>query len=208
MRTLVYVDAFNLYFGSLKGGPHKWLNIVALCAKQLKPHHQIVGLKYFTAKVQPRPNDPGQPQRQEAYLRALSTVPGTEIILGHYLTKTVRMPLANPSVGGPATIEVIRTEEKGSDVNLAVSLVHDGHLNRYDCAVIISGDSDLLAPVKLVMTELGKPVGVLNPQQRPCRVLMRQATFYQHLRPNFIAVSQFPAQMQDSTGAFTKPKSW
>ena len=30
MRTRVYVDAFNLYYGALRGTPYKWLDLDAL----------------------------------------------------------------------------------------------------------------------------------------------------------------------------------
>jgi len=208
MRTLIYVDGFNLYFGSLKGTPCKWLNIREMAARHLAPHHQIVGLKYFTARLNPRPNDPDLPHRQALYLRALRTVPDSEIILGHFLTKEVSMLRAHSLPGEPPMVRVIKTEEKGSDVNLAVNLLHDAHLNRFDCAVVISGDSDLLASVRLVMSELKKPVGVLNPQKYPCKVLQAQATFYKHLRKNFIAASLFPPSLTDARGTFTKPPFW
>ena len=35
MRTRVYVDGFNLYYGSLKDTPFKWLNFVDLAHKIL-----------------------------------------------------------------------------------------------------------------------------------------------------------------------------
>ncbi len=146
--------------------------------------------------------------RQDTYFRALATLPNFEITLGHFLTRNVRMLLAHPAPGQPPTVEVIKTEEKGSDVNLAVQLVHDAHLDRFDCAVIVSGDSDLLMPVKIVRNELKKAVGVLNPQRHPCAVLKAHATFYKHLRPNFIAASQFPDSLTDAHGTFTKPHSW
>lgn len=169
MRTSIYIDGFNLYFGALKRTPHKWLDVAALARLHLAAHHQITAIKYFTAKINSRPGDPDQPIRQETYLRALRTLPNLEIIFGHYLTKVVRMPLAYPQPGQPSVVEVSKTEEKGSDVNLATHLLHDAHLGRFDCAVVVSGDSDLLAPVRLVIDELRKPVGVLNPQRHPFR---------------------------------------
>ena len=208
MRTSIYIDGFNLYFGALKRTPHKWLDVAALSRLHLAPHHQITAIKYFTAKINSRPGDPDQPVRQETYLRALRTLPHTEVIFGHYLTKIVRMPLAHPAPGQSAIVEVSKTEEKGSDVNLATHLLHDAHLGRFDCAVVISGDSDLLAPVRLVIEELHKPVGVLNPQRHPCVVLKRHATFYKHLRPNLVAASQFPITLTDSRGTFSKPAAW
>ena len=83
MQTIVYVDAFNLYYGCLKGTSFKWLDVVAL-SRLLLPGHSILRVKYFTARVSPRPGDPGQPQRQQAYLRALETRPEIEIHYGHY----------------------------------------------------------------------------------------------------------------------------
>jgi uncharacterized LabA/DUF88 family protein len=103
---------------------------------------------------------------------------------------------------------VVKTEEKGSDVNLAVQLVHDAHLDRFDCAVIVSGDSDLLMPVTVVRNEIGKMVGVLNPQRHPCAVLKANASFYKHLRPNFVAAAQFPNTLADARGTFSKPAVW
>ena len=39
---------------------------------------------------------------------------------------------------------VIKTEGKGSDANLATHLLNDTHMDRFDVAVVISNDSDLL----------------------------------------------------------------
>lgn len=208
MRTIAYVDGFNLYFGSLRRTPYRWLNLQRLIELHLKPHHQIAGIKYFAAKLHPRPNDPDAPVRQEMYLRALATLPGFESTFGHFLIKNVRMLLSNPAPGQPPTVEVVKTEEKGSDVNLAAQLIHDAHLNRFDCAVIVSGDSDLLMPVKIVKNELNKLVGVLNPQQRECVVLKANASFYKHLRRNYLAAAQFPNTLTDAQGTFTKPAGW
>lgn len=207
MRTYVYIDAFNLYFGCVKDTPYKWLDLSRLC-RILLPKHQIERIKYFTANVKSLPNDPHAPQRQQLYLRALRTLPGLEIIYGHFLSHTVRMPLANPGAAQPKTVEVIKTEEKGSDVNLAIHLLHDAYQERYECAVVISGDSDLLTAVQIVKNDLRKPVGVLNPQRRPSRMLQRHATFYKHIRPGVLAVSQFPATLRDEHGSFSKPQGW
>ena len=78
----MYVDAFNLYYRALKGTPYKWLDIRKLC-EYLLPRHQIDVVKYFTARVSARPGDPDQPTRQQAFLRALATLPSFEIFYGH-----------------------------------------------------------------------------------------------------------------------------
>ena len=204
MKTIVYVDGFNLYYGALKGTRYKWLDLQKL-SQLLLPKNQIVGIKYFTAKVSARPNDPGQPTRQQTYLRALRTLPNLEIIFGHFLAHEIYMPLAgNPN----QAVKVIKTEEKGSDVNMAAHLVNDGHRGRYEVAVLITNDSDLLEPLKMARYELNLPVGILNPQKRPSRVLLQHASFIKKIRPGVLRASQFPSTLRDANGTFHKPHGW
>ena len=72
-----------------------------------------------------------------------------------------------PAGQPPQFVKVIKTEEKGSDVNLATHLLHDAHTAKFDIGVVISNDSDLLEPIKLVRHHLKKQVGVLNPHNIP-----------------------------------------
>jgi len=141
MRTHVYVDGFNFYYGCVKGTPFKWLNFSELFRRLLPPNDVRV-IKYFTARVEARPGDPDQATRQDAYFRALQTLPTVEIVLGQFLTHPVTLPRAD----GMGYETVLRTEEKGSDVNLAAHLLHDAHRGLIDCAVIVSNDSDLAEP--------------------------------------------------------------
>ena len=207
MRTYVYVDAFNLYYGCLRNTPYRWLNLEAFCRRML-PTNDVQRIKYFTARVSARRNDPGQPLRQQIYLRALRTLPLVEIHLGHYLSHEVNMPLAHPPASGSRFVKVIKTEEKGSDVNLATHLVSDAYENLFDVAVIVSNDSDLLAPVDIASKRLGKKVGILNPQNHPAFVLKQAATFFKQIRQGVLRDSQFPDVLTDSDGTFHKPPSW
>ncbi len=208
MKTRVYIDGFNLYFGSLRRTRNKWLNPINAVRNHLDSKNVIIGTKYFTAKINMRAHDPEQPLRQATYLRALATLADFEVFYGHFLTKNVFMPLAMTEAEKPSHVMVIKTEEKGSDVNLASQLLNDAHLRRMECAVVVSGDSDLLMPVKLVREQLGIPVGVLNPQKNPCVVLKRHATFYKHLKSGRLSRSQFPEELTDAQGTFHKPISW
>src|SRR6266849_8379196 len=114
MRTFVYVDGFNLYFGALQRTPYRWLNLQRLCELMLAAHNRIERIKYFTAHVTQRPRDPLQPARQQAYLRALKTLPSLDVVLGHFLTHEVKMPLAGTPMGQPLKyVSVLKTEEKG-----------------------------------------------------------------------------------------------
>jgi uncharacterized LabA/DUF88 family protein len=203
-RVNVYVDGFNLYYG-IRGTPYKWLDIGLLCRTML-PNDQIQTIKYFTARVNARPHDPQQPMRQQIYFRALKTVPSLRIILGHFLTHSAKMTLTG--VTPPKKVWVDRTEEKGSDVNLASHLLVDGFKQLYEVAVLITNDSDLAEPVRLVRDELRLPVGILNPHEFHSKQLKSLATFIKRIRQSDLATSQFPPILTDEVGTFSKPQSW
>ncbi len=208
MRTNVYVDGFNLYYGSVKDTPYKWLDIAKLCSLLL-PSHSINRIRYFTALVRARPNDPQQPLRQQVYIRALQTIPRFSVHLGHFLTNVKRLPLASPAPNGPRTVEVLCTEEKGSDVNLATYLVVDAIDKDYDTAVVVSNDSDLFLPIQFVVQTLGLPVGILNPHPlHRSRELAKVASFYKPIRQGVLSASQFPPSLTDAQGTITKPPTW
>ncbi len=96
MRTVVYVDGLNLYYGCLKHTPYKWLDISKVCG-YLFPNDTITAIKYFTAPIKLRVSDvdTDKPNRQQMYLRALRTISRLEIIEGHFLVHSVMMKNAN-----------------------------------------------------------------------------------------------------------------
>ncbi len=207
MKTIVYVDGFNLYYGAVKDTSLKWLNIHRMCELHL-PKDQVVGVKYFTAKIISRPDDPQKHIRQQVYLRALRTPPNLEIIYGHYSEHPKWMRLTNPQPGRPYFAEVIRTEEKGSDVNIAINLLHDGYQKKYELAVLVTNDSDLLSAIQIVQNDLVLKVGILNPQKHPSKVLKNEALFIRNLRTGILKASQFPTTLTDAKGSFHKPEEW
>ena len=112
---------------------------------------------------------------------------------GHFLANVIKAPLADESppqrikvkihrdgsekiIYAPAfagqLVHVIKTEEKGSDVNIAVHLVNDAWLDKYDCAVVVSNDSDLAESLRIVREERKKAVGLLTPVEYPSRELI------------------------------------
>jgi hypothetical protein len=162
-RTNVYVDGFNLYYGAAKYTSYKWVNLVDLCVEVL-PGLNIHRIRYFTALVKPSAADPHTRQRQELYIRALQTLPSLTVHYGHYLQSTVSMPLASPPLNGPRFAQVIKMEEKGSDVNIATYMLVDAFRKDCEQLVVITNDSDLAEPVRIINKELLMPVGVFNPQ--------------------------------------------
>jgi uncharacterized LabA/DUF88 family protein len=206
-RSIVYVDGFNLYYGALKGTAYKWLDPVHL-AKLLFRHHDIQRVKYFTALVAARPHDPNQPQRQQTYLRALRTLLDLEIILGRFYVSYPRMRLRNPPSAGPVTVQVIKTEEKGSDVNIAAHLLSDAYEGSFDVAVVISNDSDLVLPIEMVTKRLSRRVDLVSPFPAVAFDLKNVSSTYRRLRQGPLKASQLPTTLTDANGIFSKPASW
>ncbi len=206
MRTNVYVDGFNLYYGAVKGTSYKWLDI-RKCCKLAFPQNEINEVHYCTAIVKDAPWDPHQSTRQRTFIRALETT-GVEVHYGSFLSNVVRMPLAHPRPGGSRTVEVIKTEEKGSDVALGALLVAHGYQGRYEAAIVVSNDSDLALPIRLVRDELGLPVGLLNPHKTFSVELSKVASFKKQIRTGVLAAAQFPPKLTDAHGTITKPTKW
>ena len=86
-RTIVYIDGFNLYYCALKGTGYKWLDLVKLCRTILAPEaHDVLKVKFFSARITARSDDPAAPTRQDVYWRALRAFcPEVEIVEGFFL---------------------------------------------------------------------------------------------------------------------------
>lgn len=207
MKTNVYIDGFNFYYGAVKGTSHKWLNFDTL-SRKLFPKNEIHRIRYFTALVVARPPDLQQPVRQQTYLRALETVPNLSVHLGSFRTRKTRAALVNPPRRGPKTVEVWKTEEKGSDVNLATYLLLDAFQKDCEVAIVFSNDADLKQPIEIARNDLNIAVGVVNPHPPKRRSLDLQPTFFKQLRAGPLAASQFPPELRDANGSFRKPTTW
>lgn len=208
MRTRAYVDGFNLFYGCLKRTKLKWLDLNALICLVAK-RQSIDRIYYFTARVRARPHDVNMPVRQDAYLRALRTLSNLEIVEGHFLSHVVQMPEVHPD-GTPTgrRAMVLKTEEKGSDVALASHLLADAYANRFDEAIVVSNDSDLVTPIRLVIADTRKPVHLLNPHPNPARELQRCATSIRPIRQGPLGAAQFAPMLRDRVGNFTCPADW
>jgi hypothetical protein len=205
-KTNVYIDGFNLYYGAVRNTPYKWLDLAKLCQVML-PNDTIQKIHYFTARVSARPHDPDAPTRQQIYLRALRTIPHLHITYGHFLTHSVRMVLTG--ITPLKKVFVDKTEEKGSDVNLATHLLREAFRKEFELAVLITNDSDLVEPIKVVRNELSLPVGILNPHQgRHSRQLQLMATFIKRIRQSDLVAAQFPPVLMDLKGQIHKPSTW
>ena len=117
------------------------------------------------------------------------------------------MPLARPRRGA-RTVEVMKTEEKGSDINLATFLLLDAFNSECQTAVAVSNDSDLKLPIGVAQHELGLRVGVVNPHPPARRSRALQPTFFKQIRASALAACQFPPVLRDERGEIRKPSRW
>ncbi|MCY3801860.1 MAG: NYN domain-containing protein [Chloroflexi bacterium] len=205
----VYVDGFNLYYRAVRGTPWRWLDIQSLANQLLGAKFKLHRIRYFTARIKTRGNDRRKHLRQQVYLRALNTISELVIHEGHFLSNAVWMPLASPRPGQSSLVEVIRTEEKGSDANLAAWLTRDAAKRDCQAAFVVTGDSDFAGVIQMVRQEFSFPVHVIDPAGASSSRLRGTATTYNPLNRKLLPLCQFPSRLTDRSGrAITKPREW
>lgn len=235
-RSGLYVDGLNFYYGALRGTSFKWLNLERF-ANLLLPHDQVVIIRYFTARVMARKDDPRLPMRQQVYLRALQTLGTVSIHEGRFTSRVKSRALAdtrfsprelfNPHFRPKRLFDlmwrdkvrrrtdaitrarVVIEEEKGSDVNLGVHLVNDAAHHLIDKAIVVSNDSDLTEAIHIARN-FGCMVGLLNPHAAPTsRHLRLAADFEIPFRPSSLVHCQFPPTVIDAMGREVhRPREW
>ena len=98
-------------------------------------------------------------------------------------------------------------EEKGSDVNLAAHLLNDAWNELFEAAAVISNDTDLLTPLRMVTTERRKPVVIVYPRRWQVAPKLRDAASHvRHIRPAMLRAAQFPDKLPGA--AVSKPTGW
>lgn len=147
-KTIVYVDAFNLYYWVLKNSQYKWLDIEKLVKSMLKSN-EILEIKYFFAWVKWDERDPNKKLRQETYINALiKHIPIFKCYEWQFFENVIK---SWKDIEPPHTFRKIHTrEEKWTDVNLAVHIVNDTHtVPELECICLVSNDSDLSEAIKI-----------------------------------------------------------
>lgn len=139
-RVIAYVDGFNLYFGMKEdGNEFLWLNIQQLASSLLKQGQELIFTKYFTSRVR---NNPDKEKRQKTYIEAVETLSLCKIHYGHYQFQIEECRKCGHTYP--------YSNEKMTDVNIAVEILSDAYLDKYDMALLITGDSDLVPAIKAV----------------------------------------------------------
>lgn len=205
-RSIVYIDGFNLYYGAVKDTAHKWLDIQRMCGR-LRPHDEIQFIRYFTALV-----DGSTRHNQQTYLRALETCPKIQTILGKFKSKRFKCRVTACNHTGPRYYR--GTEEKRTDVAIAVMLLDDAYQDKADRFILISGDSDLVPAVNCVKRRFPeKTIIVYIPSRNPMRgaavELRTAADKHRTLPMELVKRSQFALELPDGQGGtIRKPPSW
>jgi uncharacterized LabA/DUF88 family protein len=200
-RVTAYIDGFNLYFGlkSKRWERFLWLNVQALAVNLLKPDQTLIATKYFTARVG---SPPDKVKRQNTYLEALQTVPNLSILYGKFQL--------NPFTCRNCQHVHQISNEKMTDVNIAVELMQDAFQDRFDTALLISADSDLVGLVRAVQRLFPqKRVVVACPPGRFSANLCKASSAHFQIGHGAIEKSLFPDTVTTASGfALVRPTSW
>lgn len=205
-RAIVYVDGLNLYYGALRGPGKKWLNL-ELLFRRLREQDNLRVVRYFTTLVKAPPSTD-----QQTYLRAGATSPIVRIVTGRFKRRRRTCRVSGCTYQGNKLFS--STEEKRTDVNIALCMLDDAYRDRCDTLVLVSGDSDLVPAVEMVKTRFPrKKVIVYVPTRSTVRgaatELRRSADKHRTLPQRLVAVCQFPSELGANDGTvIAKPSSW
>lgn len=199
-RVIVYIDGFNLYFGMREANLDncRWLNVEKMVRKLLQPHQELVEIKYFTSRVS---NNPDKQKRQSTYIDAIEAI-GVKVFYGNYQDGKEECRRCG---------HVWRTaKEKMTDVNIATSMIVDAYNDRYDMVMLISGDSDLVPPIKEIHSNFNhKRVLVAFPPKRHNASMALVVKGSLTIGRKTLVDSQFDEEIKSKTGCLLKiPKSW
>jgi uncharacterized LabA/DUF88 family protein len=199
-RVIVYIDGFNVYFGLLEAGFNncKWLDLNKLAHNLAQTNQNIIEIKYFTSRVS---NNPDKQKRQTTYIEALESV-GIKIYYGNYQNDTTECRLCGniwPTY-----------HEKMTDVNIATQMLIDAYQDRYDMAMLISGDSDLVPPIRAIHDLFNKKrVFVAFPPKRHNSSIAIVAKGSMTIGRKKLIDSQFDEEVTKRDGfILKKPKEW
>jgi len=228
LRTRVYIDGYNLYYGCLKGTALKWLDVCSLFSKQILPTScpssfvpDELFIKFFTAPIliqAARAEDSLMCQEQYHSALRKHTPDSIEIIKGYYDLKAVRARQIDPTDPKKwprhcSDIEVWKLEEKQSDVNLAIHLLKDALHEGIEQLIVATNDTDLapaLAMVReLTQAKIGLVIPTTNRHRRPNEHLAKYAHWVrEHITLDELKASQLPRVVKLDKKSATKPTSW
>jgi uncharacterized LabA/DUF88 family protein len=176
----------------------KWLDIHSLAGLIKNSSHVLGSVKYFTSRVS---NNPGKQKRQNAYIEALETTP-ISIIFGQFRSEPIKCTIC-----GNTWYE---SKEKMTDVNIATEMIMDAYRDTFDAAILISGDSDLVPPVKAIRKYFpAKEIIVAFPPSRESNDLKKIANSSFILGRQKLENCQLPEKLFNKYGyELSRPIEW
>ena len=218
MRTVIYVDGFNLYYSVLRRTNLKWLDLVALFRDHvLDSNAQLLEVSYYTAPILARmSDDPQSVQRQRIYLQALRRMHPDQLKIfeGRIAVTTPFQRLVRPIAGASdiSRVQVYDFNEKKTDVNLASDLLAGAWTGAFDQAVICSNDTDLepaLATLRKYRPQLR--LGIVAPVRGSdnryiAADLKQHADWSKALSMVHISNAQLPERIPASS--LRRPETW
>ncbi len=202
-RVISYIDGFNFYFGLRAKGwrQYYWLDLAAMTRSFLKPGQQFVHCHYFTARIRQQRNGQSA-RRQSLWLDALATQGEITCHFGHYQPKDQQCRTCGATW--------VNHEEKMTDVNIATQLLVDAYDDRYDTAIIVSGDSDLTTPVRQIRNRFpNKRLIIAFPPTRRSAELKKAAHGHFVIGANELRQNLLPNEITTRSGYVLKrPARW
>jgi len=200
-KVIGYIDGYNLYGGLRQRGwrQYYWIDPYLLIQQALGQGEELVGVKYFTARVK-GPDD--KRARQTAFLDAIRIVSSAEVILGKFYAK----PKECRSCGCRWTSH----EEKMTDSAIASNLVADAFRDQFDTAILVGGDTDIVPAIKMVRRWFPKKrLVVLFPPARRNQEVETHCHDSGDINGSHLHAALMPDEIQDQSGLIIRrPCSW
>ncbi len=177
MKTALYIDGYNLYYGLIKKSPFKWLDLHGLCSEIVKvqnPQSEIQSIKYFTAPIITKFSEHKEmaQQSQNYYHKALCAhSKGCIEIINGYFDVGINTPVIyQKPIDLSDRVKTWKLEEKQTDVNIALEMYRDASLGGVDQQILISSDSDLVPALNYIKGDFENIVlGLILPRNNQNR---------------------------------------
>lgn len=208
--VIAYIDGYNLYNG-LKAKDwdcYYWLDLRRLCLnllqllrgqKFINGDYTLRDTKYFTSKVK---GNPRRHQKQKVYLEALEAHSRIVPFLGD--------SRLHPELCENCGYEKQIPEEKITDVYLSTEMVADAFNDKYDIALLVSGDIDQVPTIEVIKkNHHAKKIVSVFPPMRTNDNLAAISDGVLHITENELKNSLLPDEIVKPNGIILKrPKEW
>lgn len=225
MKTIIYIDGYNLFYGCLKHSNDKWLDLHKLFSRILNeqnPSSKLITIKFFTADIKASVASNGDAAMiaQNHYHRALKALYGDKIsiIKGYYSLEKARLLAYRKPPDKEHRVDVWRLEEKQTDVRMAIEGYRDAAKSIAEQFVFVSNDTDLAPALEAIREDFGQqhrigvilPIRKANRSQRPGNEqLKRNADWTRsHILPDELSSSHLPKKIPTKKKPILKPEYW